>query len=110
MSRLRSDISSMQDDLKLTRKTRKEGEDDDFLSYLESLKQKAKVFYKQKMLYIFCPKCRRLLSTTWLLYPDNEKNFLHLKCDNKNCNYEFDVILADLYKTGNRNIDDVAIG
>jgi len=110
MSRLRSDISSMQDDLKLTRKTRKEGEDDDFLSYLESLKQKAKVFYKQKMLYVFCPECRRLLATIWLLYPDNKKNILHLKCDNKNCNHEFDVILADLYKTGNRNIDDVAIG
>ena len=107
MSRLRSDISSMQNDLKLTRRIRKDSREEDFISYLENLKIKARKFYKQKSLHIFCPKCRFLLATVWLLYPD-EHNFLHLECGNKKCRHLVRIEpLSKLYDTDNKNLDDV---
>ncbi|KKN45724.1 hypothetical protein LCGC14_0680420 [marine sediment metagenome] len=106
MSKLRSDISSMQNDLKLTRKIRKDSREDNFISYLENLKLKARKFYKQKSLHIFCPQCKYLLATVWLLYADSN-NTLYLECGNKECNNKFDIELSKLYETENKNLDDV---
>lgn len=106
MTRLRSDISNMQNDLKLTRRIRKDSREEDFITYLENLKAKARKFYKQKSLHIFCPKCNFLLATVWLLYPDSP-NSLRLKCGNEKCGYKFDIELSKLYETDNKNLDDV---
>jgi hypothetical protein len=108
MSKLRHDISDMQNDLKLTRKIRKDSQEENFMTWLANTKEKAAKFYKKKHLYIFCPECRRLLATVWKLYPD-ELDILELQCGNKECNHHFTVLLADLYDAGNRNLDDVEI-
>lgn len=108
MSKLRHDISDMQNDLKLTRKIRKDSQEENFMTWLENTKQKAAKFYKRKHLYIFCPKCRRLLYTMWMLYPDSGPT-LHAVCGNKECKHGFDVDLSSLYKTDNKNLDDVVI-
>jgi hypothetical protein len=108
MNKLRADISKMQDDLKLTRKIRKESQEENFITWLDNTKKKAEVFYKQKHLFILCPKCKTLLSTVWLLYPDNY-NVLHLKCGHKDCLHEFDIKLSELYDKGNKNLQDILI-
>jgi RNase P subunit RPR2 len=79
MSKLRNDISSMQDDLKITRRIRKGDKEEGVIALLDSLKEKARIFYDQKMAHIFCPKCNMLLGSIWLLYPDN-KNKIVLTC------------------------------
>ena len=80
MTDLRSDISKMQDDLKITRRIRKSDKEESVVFYLESLKQKAHEFYEQKMNYIVCDKCNMLLATVWFLYPYAE-NKISLTCN-----------------------------
>ena len=89
MSDIRSDISKLQDDLKISRKIRKSSQEESVIVYLENLKDKAREFYDQKMLYIFCPKCNMLLSTMWFLYPDYKTNRISLTCHRKYKNGEF---------------------
>ncbi len=108
MSKLRHDISDMQGDLKLTRRIRKEGREESFISWLAKTKEKAEKFYKRKHLYIFCPECRRLEATVWLLYP-NEATEISFHCGNKTCGHEYTVYLPDLYETENKNLEDVVI-
>jgi hypothetical protein len=83
MTDLRSDISKLQDDLKITRKLRKSEKEQTVVSFIDNLKKKAQEFYEQKMAYIFCPKCNMLLGTIWTLYPDEEKNKIKLVCNRK---------------------------
>ena len=115
-SDLRSDIIKYQDSLMITRKIRKSGTEESTRSYLEMLKEKADKFYKSKMNYIYCPKCKMLLSTVWLLFPDEKINTIRLKCvrilddgteDGKPCNTEVIVKVTELIKNRNRNITDV---
>jgi hypothetical protein len=82
MSRIRSDISKMQDDLKITRKSRKADKEESVLNYIQDMSEKAKRTYESKMSYIFCPECNMLLGTTWFLFPyaDNKLSF---KCKRK---------------------------
>ena len=108
MSRLRKDISDMQNDLKLTRKLRKEGQEESFIAWLDKVKAYADEFYTEKTLSIFCPKCNYMLSTVWLLYPD-EKNVLILSCGNSKCKNKFEVNLEELYETDNKNFDNVVL-
>lgn len=108
MSKLRHDISDMQNDLKLTRKIRKEGREESFMSWLDKTREKAEKFYKRKHLYIFCPNCRRLLYTMWMLYPDSGPT-LHAVCGNEECKHGFDVDLSSLYDTDNKNLKDLVI-
>ena len=81
MSRLRSDISKMQTDLKLTRKIRKEGQEETFLAWMDKIRNYADEFYTEKTLSIFCTDCRRYLASVWLLYPEGV-NTITLKCAN----------------------------
>lgn len=106
MSRLRKDISEMQNDLKLTRKIRKEGQEESFIAWLDKVKGYADEFYTEKTLSVFCPKCRFFLASVWLLYPE-ESNILKLKC--RNCENEFEEDLSDLYETDNKNLEDVVL-
>ena len=106
MSKLRSDISMISNDLQLTRRIRKQSKEASVISYIDTLRDKARKFYKQKMLYVFCPECRMLLATTWLMYPDSN-NSLKTKCGQ--CGHAFTLDLAPLYETENRNLKDVEI-
>lgn len=108
---LTSDISKMQDDLKITRKIRKNDREESVINYLEDLKVKAKKFYEQKMMYIFCPNCNTLLATIWTLYPEYKTNKINLVChrllDNgKYCNTIVNVDTAELLeKRGSNKIE-----
>jgi len=106
MSKLRNDISMIQEDLQLTRKIRKESKEASVISYIDTLREKAKKFYKEKMLYIFCPECRMLLATIWLHYKDADSS-VKLHC--KHCNKDVKVSLVPLYDSGNRNLEDVTL-
>jgi RNase P subunit RPR2 len=107
LSQLRSDISTISTDLQLTKKIRNKSKDISIVQRWEELSKKASQFYEQKMLYIFCPDCRTLLSTLWLLYPHGERNKIILYCER--CNTKHEILLSELYETGNKNLPDVVI-
>lgn len=107
LSQLRADISTVSTDLQLTKKIRNKSKDVSIVQRWEELSRKASEFYKQKMLYIFCPDCRTLLCTLWLLYPEDEKNKVTLYCER--CNTKHEITLYELYDTGNKNLPDVTI-
>lgn len=107
MTRLRMDISKMQEDLKITRRIRSSDETESVVTYIESLKEKARKFYESKMFYIFCPKCNMLVSTTWFLWPDSN-NKLQFVCKRKlengeACNHKFVVTSKELLKQKGTN-------
>lgn len=88
MSNLRKDISKMQDDLKITRRIRKGDKEEGIIALVDSIKEKARIFYDQKMAHIFCPKCNMLLGSIWVLYPYS-KNKITLTCNRDLGNGEF---------------------
>lgn len=105
---IRSDISKMQDDLKISRKTRRSEKQEDTISFIDDLKKKAKKYYEQKMMYIFCPKCNTLLATMWFLYPQFKSNVIKLQChrdigDGIVCDGEVHITSAWLLENGMRN-------
>lgn len=109
-SDLREDISKLQNDLKISRRSRKSDADASFIDYLESVKVKAKKFYESKMSYIYCPKCNTLLGTIWTLYPDEPKNKIKLVCrreidDTVKCDGE--VIIGTKELLANKGYSDV---
>jgi hypothetical protein len=94
----------MQEDLKISRKVRQTDKNISAIAELETLKEKAKVFYEQKMIYIFCPECNELLVTAWFLFNESE-NTIRLKCQRpldtgKPCGHVFDVKSKDVYVAG----------
>lgn len=107
LSGLRDDISKISADLQLTRKIRKQSKESSIIDAINDLRSKARNFYQERMLYVFCPECKMLLSTLWLNYSSEEYNKLQLKCGR--CKHTFTQDLAPLYKTDNRNIEDVTI-
>lgn len=111
MSALRRDISSMQNDLKITRRVRKGDKEESVINYIEDLKQKAKKFYKEKMSYILCPKCNLLLATVWTMYPEG-KNKITLTCNRKlqdgsRCGHTFTITTADLLEKKGANLPEL---
>lgn len=111
LQRARSDlvksISDMQNDLAITRKHRRSDQETSVLAYIESLKDKARKFYQQKMSYVFCPTCNTLLCTIWTLYPDSN-NKITLTCKQKDkdgvpCNTTFTVTTKQLLETRGTN-------
>ncbi len=107
ISVLRDDISKISNDLQLTRKIRKQSRETSVLDAINDLRSKARVFYQERMLYVFCPNCKMLLSTLWLQYSSEEYNKLSLKCNR--CNHKFTQDLTPLYKTDNKNLEDVIL-
>ena len=112
MTSLRRDISNMQNDLKITRKVRKGDKEENFINYFEDLKQKAKEFYREKMAYVFCPKCKMLLGTFWVRSNEEPKNRLVLYCDRtlsdgNKCGEKITVNIKELYDKRGTNIEEV---
>lgn len=54
MSKLRDDIGKMQADLNIVRRLRKNDREQSAINFIEDLKQKAKIFYREKQAYIYC--------------------------------------------------------
>lgn len=106
-SKLRKDISDISSDLDLVRKIRRKDKQRNVLDTLEELKGKAKRFYKERMLYLFCTECKMLLATVWLNYPDS-KNTIKLKCEH--CGHVNTIKdLTKTYETDNKNVRDVVV-
>ena len=106
-SKLRSDISKFQDDLKIARKIRKGDRQESVIAYIDDLKEKAKKFYEAKMSYVFCPNCNMLLATVWTLYPDAD-NKLTFRCQRKlhsgeKCNTKVVVTTSELLEKKGSN-------
>jgi hypothetical protein len=109
---LREGISKIQDDLKISRKTRHSEKEEDAVTFIEELKKKAKKFYEQRMMYIFCPECHELLATIWFQYPQFKTNVIKLKChrefpDQRICNGEVTITSEWLLAHGMRNLDNI---
>lgn len=107
-SDLRSDISRLQGDLNITRKVRKADKEQSVIAAIEDLKIKAKEFYRQKMNYVFCPKCHMLLGTIWVLYTESTKNKATFVCerplpDGKPCRHKFTVSIKELVENEGTN-------
>jgi hypothetical protein len=107
MSTMRSDISKIQDDLKLSKKIRKSDKEESVTAFISDLLKKARSKYESSLSYIYCPKCNELLCNTWFLYP-NISNKIKLVCKRKlesgeSCNYKFTVISKNLVKKKGSN-------
>lgn len=111
-SELRSDISKLQDDLKITRKTRKNDKEESVLTFIDGLKEKARKFYTAKTQWIFCPKCGMLLANVWWLYPNSKSNKIFLRCqrempDGQVCGQEIMISAKELTELGGTNKQDI---
>lgn len=109
MTDLRSDIASLQDVLKISRKIRKGDKEATVLGYIDDLKRKAKEFYDSKMSYVTCPHCHLLLATVWTLYPDQDNKFTFVceRCKDESWNGKFAVTTKELKKSGGSNNPDI---
>jgi hypothetical protein len=114
ISTTRSDISKIQDDLKLSRKIRQSDKEESVSDYIQNLIKKAKHRYEETLTYIYCPKCRMLVCNIWFQYPENE-NTVELTCgrnmgdeDNpKICGHKFKVNSKELMKNRGHSIKGV---
>jgi DNA-directed RNA polymerase subunit M/transcription elongation factor TFIIS len=96
-------ISSISTDLKIDRKSR-EHKTDSIPDYVRDLKDRAKKFLEQRMYYIYCPKCKTLLLSMWLL-DINSGNKFKLTCPN--CKNTF--VVADSELPLHKNIPDAIV-
>jgi len=96
-------ISSISNDLKIDRKSR-ERKTESVPDYIKDLKERGRKFLEQRMYYIYCPICKELLISMWIL----NKNFGHkFKCVCPQCKHEFVVNASDLEL--HKNIPDVIV-
>ncbi len=111
-SDLRGDISKLQDDLKISRKVRKNDKEESVLNFVETLKDKAKKFYQAKTQLVFCPKCGMLLANVWWLYPNSKSNRIMLRCqrempDGSTCGELVSLTAKELTDMGGNNKPDI---
>jgi len=111
MAVLRRDISSMQNDLKITRKVRKGEKEESVIALIDKLKKSAKEFYESRMMYVWCDKCSMLLFTGWFLYPE-ENNKISLTCKREiekgvYCNNKLTITSKELLAKRGVNVDNV---
>jgi len=79
ISQLRKDTSTLQEDLKISRKVRKEEREDSIEAYITNLQSKANAFYRHKIMRAVCPECGMMLFDGWFLYPE-EDNKMVFEC------------------------------
>ena len=96
-------ISSISNDLKIDRKSR-ERKTDSIPDYVKDLQDRARAFVEDRMFYIYCPKCKTLVMSMWILdYTLGHK--FKLIC--KNCKNDFVVNGTDLQF--HKNIPDAIV-
>lgn len=71
-------ISDLQNSLGISRKVRKEKDNDDIPKWIDSVLLRAKEFYDGKTQTIECPKCVIELARTWINFP-KEKNHISME-------------------------------
>jgi RNase P subunit RPR2 len=91
--RLRDDISTLQKDLSIARRSRQESGQRSVVDFIEDIKTRAKSFIDSRLKEIYCPECKMLLAKAWFLYPD-ESNELALLCGR--CGKAFKLESSDL--------------
>jgi len=101
---LRDDVSKLQRDLSITRKSRQDSEGQSVTDFIIDLKARAKSFLSDRLCEVYCPKCKMLLAKVWFLYKDSDNN-LTLTCGRENCGHTFTVTNSDFTK--NKNIKDI---
>lgn len=89
--------SKLQTDLRIVRKNRK-SEEASVEDYIKNLKYRAKKFLESRLSYIYCPKCKTLVSTLWLLDYESGSRF---KFTCPHCNTEFIVNDFELVRRTN---------
>jgi len=105
MNSLRTDISRMQEDLKITRKTRKGDREESVAAYIENVKDRAKKFFESRVARVFCPNCKTLIGTVWVLYPKENENRFWFYC--KRCDKKLIITYPQLMEKNLVNISDV---
>lgn len=101
---LRGDVSKLQQDLNITRKSRQDSEGQTVVDFIIDLKERAKTFLADRLCEIYCPECKMLLAKVWFLYKDTE-NTLELTCGREDCGHKFSVTNADF--VNNKNLKDI---
>lgn len=97
ISTTRADISKIQEDLRITRKTRKE-KSDSVPEFIRDLKLRASKFIEERMSHLYCPSCKTLVCSVWLL-DYNKQNKILLECPK--CGHRFIVESELLVKRTN---------
>lgn len=105
LTQWRDSISRIQTDLSISRKARKGDNETSVVAAWQSVKERAKTMLDERLSYIYCPKCKMLLSTTWFLYPENG-NSITLTCGREHCGHKFTVTSRQLKEMGNKNLED----
>jgi len=103
-SQLRNDVSKLQQDLNITRKSRQDSEGQSVTDFVIDLKARAKSFLADRLCEVYCPECKMLIAKVWFLYKDAD-NSLRLICGRENCGHDFTVTSADFAK--NKNLKDL---
>lgn len=85
ISTTRADISKIQEDLRITRKTRKE-KSDSVPEFIRDLKQRASKFLEERMSHLYCPSCKTLVCSVWFLSYEQPNKIL-LECPK--CGHKF---------------------
>jgi len=101
---LRGDVSKLQQDLNITRKSRESSEGQSVTDFIIDLKTRAKSFLADRLCEVYCPKCGMLLSKVWFLYKETD-NKLELICGRESCGHKFSVTNADF--TNNKNLEGI---
>jgi len=101
---LRDDVSKLQRDLNITRKSRQDSEGQSVVDFVSDLKIRAKLFLADRLCEVYCPKCNMLLAKVWFLYKDADNN-IELTCGREDCGFKFSVSAADFTK--NKNIENI---
>lgn len=105
MTVIRSDISRMQEDLKITRKIRKSDREESVIAYIDNVKARAKKFIETRYGRVFCPKCHMLIGSVWAKDSDSANNKFWFYC--KRCDERVIITFPELIKKGFRNVDNV---
>jgi hypothetical protein len=110
LSKIRKDyldnVSRLQNDLNITRKSRQNDSGETLDTYLPSIQKKAKNFLEQRLAYIYCPECHMLCATTWFNNWELENNML-LICPREECSTHFSAYSRDLRLGKNKNVEGV---
>lgn len=105
-SGLRSDIGSLGETLAISRKERRKDQETSVQDAISKLRDSAKKYAERTMVYVFCPSCKLLLLTAWLQAGEKTTK-VETTCPR--CGEELSLVLEDLYKTDNRNIEGVKL-
>lgn len=105
MTVIRTDISRMQEDLKITRKTRKSDREESVIAYIDNIKARSRKFLESRYGSVYCPNCKMLIGRVWAKDGDNSNNKFWFYC--KRCDERVIITFPELLKNGLKNVSGV---